>query len=1161
MSAQSVLLKPTGLFTHPSHLSAVPQGALLTANNVVINRDNIIESRRGHKIYGTAMGSSTSNTAHQLLNYKGRILRHYGTGSGTTLESDSNGTGTFTPFQLVLSGNISSGSPTVSSISSTAQLFVGMFVSGVGIPANTSILSITDNNTIVLSANATATTAPVALTFTYKIEEVVLGTRIKSIEQNSNLYFTTAEGIKKISASSAANLAASVITNAGGVKALGLKADINNSSGFFSPSSVTAYRLVWGIKDANQNLILGAPSERVVIRNTDNTNSKTVDLTVTIPREITGAHFYQLYRTAVIPDVSTFSFLGDLDSTIDNTTIKNISSTTSLTAGMNISGTGLQSGTTILAISSATSILISKPITVSGAAVTITVTQNTNQDPGDEQGLVFESNPTTSELNAGVLLITDITPDSFRGANLYTNANSGEGILQANDVPPVAQDIATFKGYTFYANTKTKQRLNLSLLSISALVSGTSTLTVTDGTTSNVYTFKTQSITCDTHSTNIVDGIASTSTLTVGASISGSDFLSGTYIVRIISATSIEISQSATGSNTATSFTTGYESVSLKYIAISQFATPGQQVDETARSLVRIINSEDSEIVYGFYISGVDDVPGAMLFEARQPNQIAFYVFANSATTTGTQFNPNLPASGNLVTSDNESSPNRIYYSKFQQPEAVPLLNYVDIGPRDKQIKRILALRDNLFVLKEEGIYRLSGFTAPFQIYPFDFSTSIQAADSAVILNNLIYVYSDQGIATISDTNVNIISRPIEDKILNLLSPSYTNLKTATFGVSYESDRSYYLFTVSQMSDTFATQCFRFNTFTNSWTILTISKRSGIVNFADNKLYLSPIDTNFIEQERKNFDRTDYADRQFDLSLGGSSVNGTSIILSSFSDVTVGDVIVQTQYLTLSQFNRILTKLDRDSLLSDSNYSASLNVSSGALLNTALDNLISKIANDAGRLAISSTPAVTYTNLSPVNTAFIDIQTAFNAMVTLLNADTGVGYSTYSTSTGTTDYEFPVLTLTKATNTITTIFDLPLMQGPIVAYNHIEAEAQFVPQVLTDTSITKQASEGTYIFEDNSFTQATVSYSSDLSADFEDTIINGNGPGLFGTNLYGQGIFGGNGSGIPFRTYIPREKQRCRYMNVKFTHLFAREIFSLYGISLTYTPTSQRGWR
>lgn len=1019
--AQNLLLKPSGLYTFPNHLSATPQGALLKASNVVINRDSIAESRRGFKIYGNSMTS----TAHQMFTYKNRLIRHFGTGAGTSLEYDSDGVGTFLPFKMVIIGSTHSNT-TVDAITSTATLEVGMFVSGSGIPAGATIASIVSNVAITLSAAATTSVAGGSLTFTWDIAETTTGRRLRNIESNGNLYFTSSEGIRKVSLSDATWVASPPITLAGGIKALDTKLTINANPGFLTAQTVVAYRIVWGIKDTNNNLILGTPSQQDIIRNTDAVLSKTVDLKITIPQGITTAYFYQVYRTAVAADPA---------------------------------------GT---------------------------------QDPGDEQQLVFEDNPTNTDLTNGYVTTTDITPKTFRagGANLYTNQNSGEGILQANDIPPLAKDITTFKGYTFYANTITRQRLNVSLLSVTNFVANTSTLTITDGTTTNTYTFS------------------------------------------------------------------AAEDVATKKVLISALATPAQQVDETARSLVHVINSQSSEIVYAYYLSGPTDVPGLILLEARKLNQPAFHLTANS-TNTGDEFSPSVPVSGSAVISTNETSPNRIYYSKFQQPEAVPILNYLEVGPQDKAIIRIVALRDNLFVLKEDGVYRLSGLVAPFSVYPFDFSVNIKAPDSAVVLNNLIYLFSTQGVGTISDTGISVISRPIEDEMLKLLIPDYTNFGTATFGVSYESDRSYYLFTVSSPSDTLATQCFRYNTFTNTWTNLALSKRCGVVNSFDDRLYLGATDVSRLEQERKSFSRTDFSDREIALTLGSLAISGTSVALPSLTGITAGDILVQTQYLTIKQYNRLLSKLDNDAILTPHTYVSSNTAVAGNNLSDDLDVLIAHIRDDAGRQAVvGHTADASYTALVGAGVAsFSALQSNYNALILLLNNDVGVGFKNYSQSSGTIDYEFNIVSVNSSTNQIVAPYSYPLIQGPLIIYNHINIELQFVPQYFQDVSMTKHVSEGTLIFEDSSFSTAILSYASDLSANFEDQSVSGNGNGIFGNTPYGQGLFGGNGSGVPFRSFLPKEKQRCRYINVKFLHKVGREIFSLYGLSLTFNPISQRGWR
>ncbi len=65
---------------------------------------------------------------------------------------------------LVYTGTTTNGSPTVTALSSTVNLKVGMTVVGTGIPANTTIVSFT-GSTMVISHNATASNVATSLTF------------------------------------------------------------------------------------------------------------------------------------------------------------------------------------------------------------------------------------------------------------------------------------------------------------------------------------------------------------------------------------------------------------------------------------------------------------------------------------------------------------------------------------------------------------------------------------------------------------------------------------------------------------------------------------------------------------------------------------------------------------------------------------------------------------------------------------------------------------------------------------------------------------------------------------------------------------------------------------------------------------------------------------
>ncbi len=103
-------------------------------------------------------------------------------------------------------------------------------------------------------------------------------------------------------------------------------------------------------------------------------------------------------------------------------------------------------------------------------------------EPSDELQLVITGNPTSGEITARSFTITDSTPESELGASLYTNSGQ-QGISQANNIPPVANDMCFFVGYMIYGSVTTQQTFLLSLLSAepSAGIQVGDTFTVTRG--------------------------------------------------------------------------------------------------------------------------------------------------------------------------------------------------------------------------------------------------------------------------------------------------------------------------------------------------------------------------------------------------------------------------------------------------------------------------------------------------------------------------------------------------------------------------------------------------------------------------------------------------------------------------------------------------------
>ena len=322
----------------------------------------------------------------------------------------------------------------------------------------------------------------------------------------------------------------------------------------------------------------------------------------------------------------------------------------------------------------------------------------------------------------------------------------------------------------------------------------------------------------------------------------------------------------------------GTETIASGQFKVSTGGSAAQNISDTAQSLIRVINQYASNTtIYAYYLSGYQDLPGQILLVKRTLGSSSF----TAATSKSVAFDLG------TGTSSNDSFANGLMYSKNQQPEHVPTAHIEFVGSKNFEGRRILALRDSLFILKDDGVFRLTGSGGNWSIDPLDTSTHIIAPDSAVVVNNQIFALCDQGIVTISDVGVQVISRPIEDEIQSLISIDYTKLKTMSFGVSYETDRKYYLWTITASNDTAPTQAFVYNTFTQAWTTRVKDAKHAIVNRSDDKIYICNPSDKHILQERKSLTFRDYIDEEIDgFSIVSSS--GKSVVLNTIAGLDIG---------------------------------------------------------------------------------------------------------------------------------------------------------------------------------------------------------------------------------------------------------------------------------
>lgn len=835
--------------------------------------------------------------------------------------------------------------------------------------------------------------------------------------------------------------------------------------------------------------------------------------------------------------------------------------------------------------------------------------------PDDELQQVFEGNPTPAEITAGFVgPFTDETSDTFRAQELplYTNP-SQEGILQSNYQPPLAKDIALYKNQVFFANTTNKYNLVLNLITgeessgpsdpgftpstrATLLNQGITYTAVRPGTVGNAITIAliNPALPSQSLSISVVNSAISISLATDGGSAITTTATQLVAALGANAAASALVTASGAGAIAlsalaATALSTGTNGTILNFesdgsdfdivwvpdtdvddfengvialidpeqgtVDTGDDLSPGQIIELMAQKIVKAVNRHlDNSFMNAYYSSGFNDVPGQINFQSRYlENEI--FVISSNESICDEAFSPELSTPDAVAT--NEVAINRVYYSKLQQPEGVPLVNYFNIGAGDQPIIRIMPSRDSLFVFKTDGIFTISGQEGEaLQVNSLDNTSRIKGPETVVIGDNQIFLFADDGIIQVTEAGARVISTQIEDKLLALPDTAlYTGLNRAAFGVFYDTEKKYYLWLPSDPEDQVATQCFVFNTSTQTWTRLPISKTCGIINTRDNKMYLGAADTEHIEQERKTFTLFDYADRQFDnqiISLTYDSYDEEySAVLQSVSDLSVGDAIEQIEYMRPYYFNRILTMLDTNGNVGTDYYDT--------LAVTEKSEILAGIVALAAKIDTFES-VTTYTDIIdaiPGSTPAIILQ-KFNALVEELNVDVTVDQSNFPTVDQTPTFYTYVLDIDDTTNTVILQDYLDFEVGAITTYQAINTLITWAPNHAGNPAIWKHFREFNLMFSETICRRFDIGFASDISRNYMSDEFTDDSLAGYGLIEWGVKPWGSDAEPRAYRTYIPRVQQRCRYINAQFEHSRAFENYLLNGLSISYDNLTER---
>lgn len=552
---------------------------------------------------------------------------------------------------------------------------------------------------------------------------------------------------------------------------------------------------------------------------------------------------------------------------------------------------------------------------------------------GAEFWLAQEYRVTSADVSAGYASIQDTTVDADLGAALYTNP-SREGELKANDLPPAAADVISWKGCLWYLNTRPQQKIVRTIVDAGA------------SRTDNGLTYVSKTGLAITNGSPTITGFADTDEIHVGMALSTSandptvcaEF-AATARVASKTSTTVTMSSNATGSAAAATryfydvvrVGMGASQYSAGDIAVEVFAagTSGNALGvwrfdsdsgtprDVARELAYAINGAAAEsfsikaIASSFGEDAFSVAPGALAIEESGVGT----TIGTSTTFVDLEFACSAPSgfadqpawpSYYSRTSDTWDERNGLRYSKPDQPDHAPATNLLKVGSANLHTLRGVALETALIIFREDGIYRVTG-EAPdsWTVTPIDQQTRLLSAGAVDAMSNRAYAWTDRGVVVVSENGVSALSEPIvgmgdaSDELKTMrLEFTRGNTIAGCFLVAWPT-RGLVCLGVPETSTTgFSYRWWVHALATGTWSRFLLASRCAAFDPDRNAMFIESGEDNWFElrAERTGSGYEDACDDEHDVTLVETPTPTTIVIPDAYTDRWIpaaGDLIYQ----------------------------------------------------------------------------------------------------------------------------------------------------------------------------------------------------------------------------------------------------------------------------
>jgi hypothetical protein len=350
----------------------------------------------------------------------------------------------------------------------------------------------------------------------------------------------------------------------------------------------------------------------------------------------------------------------------------------------------------------------------------------------------------------------DYVKDSGRdaGANLYTNETE-QGEIGNSFAPPSARDVCVFRDTTFYANRSSLPAIVVNIPGALLTQLGGAGLfgdyDVAHGIGTRKYT-------------GTATNGSTTLTITGFAGMTGPD-IGQFYEVGSQQGHLTDILTNGFTLNSPWADASGAVDVYL----YDTYTLTVEYADGTSQTTTQRVADIEGSSNYG--VTDYAPIPSLRLFGTDGnyyplPRYGATLIFIYTwpaikrvtamsvEFTNGQNYSPSTEDSPLSAVID--TRPNRLFNSKTGQPEAVPLINYNNIGAGT--ILKMAATQSALLVLCTDGLWRVTGDGTSWQVNQVDPTVTLLHPDCLSTLNNQIYGWVEDGLALIGEDGAQTIS-------------------------------------------------------------------------------------------------------------------------------------------------------------------------------------------------------------------------------------------------------------------------------------------------------------------------------------------------------------------------------------------------------------------